>query len=396
MNGNITDEAVKGATIVGTDATGKIIPVATSSLGITGYWNKSGNTISNTVDNASTTNLKVSGLADISSALVGTIQNTGPYLDSSFNSGTSGQVLTSTVNGTLWQKSASTAWSVSGATTTNSVANVASTNGVFGSVNATTSGNLSTSMNYTINGINAITYKNRINGWYLAGASTTPSPNSILIGNGVGNYLALTGDGANNSLITGVQAAYGQHSQDISNNFAVHETIYGNQAGYNILESGGDTLLGYRSGYNLDVSGGNILLGGYSGYNIFDSGGNIVLGNGVGIPTDTNSHLNIGNVIYGTGMYSGYQYETDTFSTSNTPTGGFIGIGTSSPIATLSVKGTAGSLPFVLSSSTDQVMFEVAQSGDECHWNTVTSKWWVYQYATSSPTLVPVASSTCF
>jgi len=249
-------------------------------------------------------------------------------------------------------------------------------------------------MNYTVNGINAIS-RNSNGNWYLAGAPVTSilygNGNSIIIGPNAGANII----GSSSSLITGIGAGYGDTTLPdyIASN---HDTFYGNQAGYNIGNSGGNVLYGYRSGYNINSSGGNILIGGNSGYNIQDSFGNIVLGNGVGIKADTNSHLNIGNLLYGTGIYNGYQLETDTYALSSTPSGGFIGIGTDSPTGTLSVKGTAGSLPFVLSSSTNQVMFEVAQSGDECHWNTVTSKWWVYQYSTSSPTLVPVASSTCF
>ncbi len=46
------------------------------------------------------------------------------------------------------------------------------------------------------------------------------------------------------------------------------------------------------------------------------------------------------------------------------PNGGLVGIGTTSPISTLSVKGTAGINPFTVSSSTNDSMFTILQNGN--------------------------------
>jgi fibronectin-binding autotransporter adhesin len=97
----------------------------------------------------------------------------------------------------------------------------------------------------------------------------------------------------------------------------------------------GNVYLGYRSGYSHDSNSNfNTLLGYQSGYSLSTGAYNIALGQNVDLPSNTASQqLNIGNVLFGTGLYNG-----NTVSSAPTAAGR-IGIGTSSPSQALTVAG---------------------------------------------------------
>ncbi len=120
------------------------------------------------------------------------------------------------------------------------------------------------------------------------------------------------------------------------NTSATTSTAIGFQAGYgpaNYSNQGG-VYLGYQSGYSAATgSNYNTLLGYNSGYDLTTGSNNIALGPNVDLPSNTGSQqLNIGNLIYGTGVYNGS-------TPSSVPTGGNVGIGTTTPTQSLTIGG---------------------------------------------------------
>lgn len=109
----------------------------------------------------------------------------------------------------------------------------------------------------------------------------------------------------------------------------------GFQSGF-LLETGSDynTLIGYQAGYDITTGTNNLILGAHTttGVSITTGSNNILLGFGVrnGLTATDSNQLNIGNLIFGTGLATG-----STLST------GKIGIGTSAP-STLLHLGLAG------------------------------------------------------
>src|SRR3989344_5385840 len=154
--------------------------------------------------------------------------------------------------------------------------------------------------------------------------NTTGSTNSVLGGGAL--YYNITG--SNNSAL-GVSTLY--YNTSATNTVAVGYQAAGGTTVYN---NQGGTYLGYRAGYSAGTgSNYNTLLGYQAGYGITTGAYNIVIGQNVEAPTVTsNQQLNIGNLIYGTGIYNGS-------SVSSSPFGGRIGIGTTTPATTLSVAG---------------------------------------------------------
>ncbi len=216
----------------------------------------------------------------------------------------------------------------------------------------------------------------------LAGGNNTEGSRNIFIGSSTGLN---NGPNSQNNLFIGVEA--GRENQGSNNLFLGTNTgrlndtgnlnvSIGNQSGYSNTAGSGNTNLGYQSArrvatgaYNtnlgfragfggVDASGSNnVTVGANSGYDLFDGNensffgtssgtnitsgsGNIALGyqtGGAGIgnrniiigyrsevQTDTNNRLNIGNLIYGTGVNTG---------TGTTVSTGSIGIGTANPKA---------------------------------------------------------------
>ncbi len=111
-------------------------------------------------------------------------------------------------------------------------------------------------------------------------------------------------------------AAFG-HGSLFQGTASTYNTGIGSYSLYGITNGTANTSLGYNAGRSLST-------GSY----------NIAIGQNVQVPSNTGSQqLNIGNLIYGTGVYG-------TNSLSSTPvTGGYIGIGTSTPGYTLTVAG---------------------------------------------------------
>jgi hypothetical protein len=139
---------------------------------------------------------------------------------------------------------------------------------------------------------------------------------------------------------TAVGAYAGGHNDRGSNN-----SFFGFNSGWGSGDYGissNNSAFGYQSLYNThDASYGsaasnNIAFGYQAGYSLINGSYNILLGSNVdATSTSAVGELNIGNVLFGTGMYGGA-------TMSNTPTGnGMIGIGTTSPYSVLSISNSA-------------------------------------------------------
>jgi hypothetical protein len=133
----------------------------------------------------------------------------------------------------------------------------------------------------------------------------------------------------------------------------------GDKAGTN---SDYNTFVGYQAGYAVTTGTRNIAIGPSTiaaSFNEMTTGSdNISIGNDIAIASSTlNNQLDIGNLIYGTGL-SG---------TGATISPGFMGIGTTSPYAKLSVWGpdsASSTLAFNVVSSASSTVFAVFDGGN--------------------------------
>jgi len=137
---------------------------------------------------------------------------------------------------------------------------------------------------------------------------------------------------ATDTVAEGYQAAMGTAAYSNQGGTAV-----GYQSGYSLADgSNFNTLLGYQSGYGITTGSNNIWIGTATSSagiaNLTTGSQNISIGNNISLPSATaNGQLDIGNIIYGTGITG----------TGSTISSGNIGIGTTTPPQPLSVIGSA-------------------------------------------------------
>lgn len=172
-----------------------------------------------------------------------------------------------------------------------------------------------------------------------SGSFNTAIGNWALYYNTTGNENVALGEGASyaNTSATGTVAIGTEAGGAGSLFYGQGYTAVGYKAG-NKFQTGSDynTLLGYRAGYNVTTGSNNIIIGTATSStaiaNLTTGSQNILIGNNISFPSATaNGQLNIGNILFGTGITG----------TGSTISSGNIGIGTSSPLARLTVAGPA-------------------------------------------------------
>ncbi len=154
----------------------------------------------------------------------------------------------------------------------------------------------------------------------------TGGSNNVAIG-----YYAMRNTQGSENTAVGLNAGKGIYA-NASNKGGVY---LGSHSGASV-DTGSDfnTLIGYQSGYNVTTGSNNIWLGTATSStgiaNLTTGSQNILIGNNISLASSTASgQLNIGNIIFGTGI-------TGTGSTIST---GNVGIGTTNPGARLEVVG---------------------------------------------------------
>ncbi|MDR3425458.1 MAG: DUF1566 domain-containing protein [Alphaproteobacteria bacterium] len=232
-----------------------------------------------------------------------------------------------------------------------------------------------------VNGNVNVEYKSTSSGYYLSGAQALFFPNndntSIAIGNGAAGTTAASPTGTSQNTAVGYKALGGGGYntavgyQSLASDVSYYNTAVGNGALQNCAWCEDNTVLGTYAGYsiasgatvysntiigawslhgsseNINGSGNTVVGAGIGG--VLTSGGyNTIMGAGVASttlstgsnniligttqytdtqsPSDSNT-LNIGNLIYGTGL-----------GTTSTAPAGYVGIGTTAPSATLDVQ----------------------------------------------------------
>lgn len=188
-----------------------------------------------------------------------------------------------------------------------------------GGTNATTSATVN---NMTALGFSALS-KN-------TGANNTAIGYQALFSNTSGTSNTAVGSGAlgsASSITNSANTAIGKDSMLSANGNVFSNTAIGDQSMINLTTGGDNTCIGETCLTGVQTGVRNIVIGSQAGHSFGTAvGGNIIIGAYVNAPALSGSaQLNIGNVLYGTGMYN-------AASNSSVPTAsGAIGVGTTTP-----------------------------------------------------------------
>jgi hypothetical protein len=217
-------------------------------------------------------------------------------------------------------------------------------NSAFGytALNFNTTGSFNTAVGYMSLQDNTSASYNSAVGNQALGNNTTGGFNSALgafalLNNTTGEKNSSVGMWSLNANTTGYQ-----------NSALGFQTLYSNTTGYFNAAIGVSALVNNTTGHHNTALGTSALGANTTGYyntafgykagvGITSGTYNLILGANVDAPNTTgNQQLNIGNVLYGTGIYN------DSVVSSSPVSGAAIGIGTTTPWRTLSVTGTVG------------------------------------------------------
>jgi hypothetical protein len=156
---------------------------------------------------------------------------------------------------------------------------------------------------------------------YQAGYSTTTGQSNNFIGFRTGYFNT-----------TGLQNNFLGETAGYSNTTGGYNNFLGLQSGYLNTTGGFNNFLGFQSGYSNTSGVNNTFVGYKAGYSNTTGGKNIIIGQYGDVASGTVSgQLNIGNVLFGTGLY-----QSNTLSAAPV-SGGAIGIGTNAPTHTLTL-----------------------------------------------------------
>lgn len=169
-----------------------------------------------------------------------------------------------------------------------------------------------------------------------SGASNMAIGYTALLTNTTGSYNIGIGDSAvtfNDTGTDNVGIGFQTLGQALESTSSV---AIGTKAGYGTTtyQGQGNVFIGYESGFKIGQAANyNTLLGYQSGFNLANGSSNIGIGQNIDFAKKLGSQqLDIGNVLFGSNMYSGT-------SASNIPVAdGSIGVGTSSPGAQFSIS----------------------------------------------------------
>jgi hypothetical protein len=246
-----------------------------------------------------------------------------------------------------------------GTTTPGSALSVAGSGYISGNLSASGNINVAAGSAYTYNGQNVITASTTLYNYFfgnagnltMTGVQNTAVGFQALLSNTTGSYNIALGTNALQSNTTGYNnTSYGINAL-FSNTTGYYNIALGtnalqsNTTGYSNTAVGQAALLsnttgsyntsyGINAGYGITTGSNNLLLGASPdavSYNQVTTGSNnIAIGNDVAVPSATASNqLDIGNLIYGTGLNG----------TGSTVSTGNVGIGTTTPNSLLTVSG---------------------------------------------------------
>lgn len=196
--------------------------------------------------------------------------------------------------------------------------------------------NLDTIFGFGAGGNNATTSAT-INGQTVVGFHA----GSGLTTNGKEDNTAV-GDNALAAVTTGSgNVAIGAQAMSLAVGGASSHTVIGKASGTNLgTNSANDTIIGNSSATNLTSGNRNIFLGSATGLSLISGSDNIAIGNGAdfGAGLNPNNQIDIGNLLFGTNIYS-----NAVTRSANPVISGSIGIGSTTPFAEFGIHAVFGS-----------------------------------------------------